>query len=438
MKHLRTLCIFLTTAFIGTAVCLGETKPQASPETDPSTANTQTEAFSSRDVQENDAIYFKVEEFDVSANPALCPYFEVYSHEGNEKDRVARTWASERFLNVKSVSDPDDYEISIPKTEGATLSIDVLTDYGNEVLAEGRTFPADVLLKQTDPQAVQKLEISPGNTVSLRFVEDKKRKKVFQIIGFSIQKISKPARKKLINKSTMKLQIFCDRESVQKHTMPNGRLKNTELQIEDFLLEQELVENVRIEFQNSWGKAASFQIPEDELIRKLKETIDQHPGDPSSWKMKFQDAVGNSCVLKFQGVQHLYRVKSIRIPEGAPVRSEARPILSTKDPNFRIYVMEDGRFCGVNSKYARSSAPRSWQNDFAPDEKNLFLVKAGCAHIYSIHVEDTSPLLDSPMVLEFVDLTAESFRSEIRQQLPSMMSEERASRIFFKEVKEKR
>lgn len=438
MKHLRTLCVFLTTAFIGTAVCFGETKPQASPETDPSTANAQTETFSSRDIQEDDAIYFKVEEFDVSANPALCPYFEVYSHEGNEKDRVAQTRASERFLSVKSVSDPDDYEISIPKTEGATLSIDVLTDYGNEVLAEGRTFPADVLLKQTDPQAVQKLEISPGNTVSLRFVREKKRKKIFQIIGFDIQNISKSANEKLVDKSQMEFQVKCNEKPLQEHRMPNGRLDNTDIQSEDFLLKLEFTDKLCIEFQNSWGKAASFQIPDDELIRKLKETIDQHPGDPSSWKMKFQDAVGNSCVLKFQGVQHLYRVKSIRIPEGAPVRSEARPILSTKDPNFRIYVMEDGAPCGVNSEYARSSAPRSWQNDFAPDEKNLFLVKAGCAHIYSIFVEDTSPLLDSPMVLEFVDLRAESFRSEIRQKLPSMMSEERASRIVFEEVKEKK
>ena len=71
-------------------------------------------------------------------NPPLLPYFEICSHNGTKKDRIARTWASEKFLTMDSVSDPSDYEFSILKKDAELLSIDVLTDYGNVVLAEGR------------------------------------------------------------------------------------------------------------------------------------------------------------------------------------------------------------------------------------------------------------------------------------------------------------
>jgi len=403
--------------------------------------SSSAETFSSKDIQEDDAIYFKVEKYDVSLNPPLLPYFEIYSHDGTEKDRIARTWDSEKFLTMDSVSDPSDYEFSIPKKDVELLSIDVLTDFGNVVLAEGKTFPAAEFLNQTELNTIQELEISPGNRIFYRLIEDKKRKKVFQITGFKIGGVSKSSWGNLLKSNPMEILIECNDKKAMEYAHggkkdEHGRLRNEDLQMEDFLVDLEFTEKIDVNFQNSWGKITSFEISTEELIGKLKAEIDQRPGD-FFWCVELKDEIGNSCVLKFQGVQHLYRVKSIRIPEGAPVRSEARPLLATKDPNMRVFVMENGGPCGVNSKYARSSAPRSWQNDFAPDEKNLFLVKAGCAHIYSIHVEDTSPLLDSPMVLEFVDLTADSFKSEIRQQLPSMMSKERASRIIFEEVKEK-
>ena len=262
-----------------------------------------------------------------------------------------------------------------------------------------------------------------------------------KITGFKIGGVSKSSWGNLLESNPMEILIECNDKKAMEYAHggkkdEHGRLRNEDLQMEDFLVDLEFTEKIDVNFQNSWGEITSFGISTDELIEKLKAEIDQHPGD-FSWCVELKDEIGNSCALKFQGVQHLYRVKSIRIPEGAPVRSEARPLLATKDPNMRVFVMENGGSCGVNSEYARSSAPRSWQNDFALEPKNLFLVKAGCAHIYSIHVEDTSPLLDSPMVLEFVDLTADSFKSEIRQQLPSMMSKERASRIIFEEVKEK-
>ena len=37
--------------------------------------SSSAETFSSKDIQEDDSIYFKVEKYDVSLNPPLLPYF---------------------------------------------------------------------------------------------------------------------------------------------------------------------------------------------------------------------------------------------------------------------------------------------------------------------------------------------------------------------------
>lgn len=391
-------------------------------------ANNNAPGFNN--VTENDIVFFRLESYDLTkVNLPIYPYFEVYEWNGNQRGkRVCQTSAKEKFAITQKVEKPWKYYISIPNVAGKNYVFCVFSDYKNIEAVPGIPVSSNIFMNWKDTSKTNVLQISPDNTIVLRFVKENKKYLYFQIESFQITKVSDSYLENLKNDFQMKVRFSHNPEKGKEYNIGSSRLRNIDLRIEDIPVDFEFKTDYRIEFYNKMGTFATFSFNSKELFDNLKKGNEEY-------LLKNGNV---QCKLLFNGIRRIYRVKTIIIPETAPIRAKQRPLLASEDPRLLLWVQEDGRYCGITRDYATPGIRKAWSVDFPDEVGNRFMIREGKNHSYSIHVEDKAPWFDSPMIAEFVPLTDQSFKNgEIVQNLGPMVANQRAIKVIVEEVKMK-
>ncbi|MDO4629393.1 MAG: hypothetical protein Q4C70_09440 [Planctomycetia bacterium] len=388
-------------------------------------------------IQKNDKVYVQVTDYRLSrTNMTLKPYFYLYHHVNGKAEIYCKTGSRDGKQFNHQVDSPKKYTLRFPRSEKMDFSLDVLSDWGNQVAVKGKNFSAESLFEWTNSKQnkdVFTLEISEGNKINLKFIEKDEEEYIFQVVSYSFEQIEKSYLDFVKDKYPLQLILKDGENELLTHEFPDGQLSATinNSDILEILLENESTPEILFQFVNDSGEVASVQCSVEKIFADFNAKMQQNPEDKTTWTTTISDKkTGNTITLKFAGIQKIYAIKSINIPTGFSKRDLPRYAEKGYAPKIRVYVYMNGKSCGIDKDYAATGI-RAWSATFPEGEKNRFEIREGIDSAFSISIRDADTMFYEIFLLDISNICDLAFRDTIFENETTFSNRESAVKIDF-------
>ncbi len=351
-------------------------------------------------VTKDDKIYLQLSSVKIDLkNIPLQPYFSLYQIQNTGEKHFKTTSAQAGNQINKNVAYPTKYQIYFDfESEQKDYRLDVLSDWGDHVVAKGATFNIGRLIKWVQNPVNRggtfELEISKGNTVGLKLnTVSSERYYYFDIVSYKITKIDEDFYKYVIasyqpwvNYSTNTNTLYVYPKTANREPATEATQEGVKLTFDNTVSNSELLFScglnnaVTFTIANKMGEQGQIQLSAYEVRKQLNGCMKKFPEDHTKWVVKFTDSNNSEIELSFEGIQRKYRPVRIVIPKGNPIRSKSK-YANGDAPKFRFYIERDGQ-----SVEWYQWDKKGW--DISNDEDDDFEVREGLSNKYSIRIYD--------------------------------------------------
>lgn len=398
-------------------------------------------------VTKDDKIYLQLSSVKIDLkNIPLQPYFSLYQIQNSGKKHFKTTSAQAGNQINKNVAYPTSYQIYFDfESEQKDYRLDVLSDWGDHVVAKGATFNIGRLIKWVQNPVNRggtfELEISKGNTVGLKLnTVSSERYYYFDIVSYKITKIDEDFYKYVIasyqpwiNYSTNTNTLYVYPKTANREPATETTSEGIKLSFDNTVSNSELLFScglnnaVTFTIANKMGEQGRIQLSAYEVRKQLNDCMKKFPEDRTKWVVKFTDDNNSEIELSFAGIQRIYIPTRINIPAGNPARFLA-PYAQGKAPAYRFYIDKDG-----DQIQWYNWLPVGWDISFK--ENDSFEIREGFPAKYSIRIFDhnVSMFEGTIHLLDISDISDVEFRSgEITEKIPKRRRPATACKVYFK------
>lgn len=386
-------------------------------------------------VNEKDNVYFQITGYNLkpkSVNLTLLPYFRLYEQVAEKAPALVRqTYAHAGTQHEKAIAKPSNYQIWLE--DNKTYSIDMLSDWGNEIVCKGTiNFPSNPLIVWAKNPANNgkkyHLSVSKGNSVELEFKFEKKGFYYFEIAGYDFDTIDETFYEFLEKNYYTKITVNENNKNLLTKPIGTGSLNVTFTQPKEleFLLPYKTRVYCEFTIQNKMGILCTIKVKVDDIFKSLSEAMNANPTNCSMWIVPVKDDNGNDIILKFAGIQRLYMLKNVTIPTNNSIHVLPRYANNAATPCFRVYLDENGKSLGKTD-----ADKKVWLLDFPQKSDNKFEVREGTGATYTIHIKDIDTWFQETHILDIGDLKDLDLKRVIIEDVGSMGNPGCAAKVRF-------
>lgn len=401
-------------------------------------------------VTKDDKVYLQLSSVKIDLkNIPLQPYFALYQIQDSGESHYKTTSAQAGNQINEKVEYPTSYQIYFDFESGQKdYRLDVLSDWGNKVVAKGSSFNIDGLINwvrnPVNRGGTFELEISKGNTVGLKLNSvSSERYYYFNIVSYKITKIDEDFYKYVIasyqpwiNYSTNTNTLYVYPKTANREPATEATPEGVKLTFDNTVSNSELLFScglnnaVTFTIANKMGEQEHIQISAYEVRKQLNDCMKKFPEDHTKWMVKYKNSNNSEIELSFEGIQRIYIPTRINIPDGNPIQYK-KPYASGKAPQYRFYIEKDGK-----QIQWYNWLPVGWDVRF--NENDSFEIREGMPAGYSIRIFDHNVGMFQPIIflLTIPDISDTEFRDGVvieriaKDGLPN-----EAAKIYFKRPK---
>ncbi|MBQ3350113.1 MAG: hypothetical protein IJG38_06905 [Thermoguttaceae bacterium] len=407
-------------------------------------------------VTKDDKIYLQLSSVKIDLkNIPLQPYFSLYQIQNTGEKHFKTTSAQAGNQINKNVAYPTKYQIYFDfESEQKDYRLDVLSDWGDHVVAKGATFNIGRLIKWVQNPVNRggtfELEISKGNTVGLKLnTVSSERYYYFDIVSYKITKIDEDFYKYVIasyqpwvNYSTNTNTLYVYPKTANREPATEATPEGVKLTFDNTVSNSELLFScglnnaVTFTIANKMGEQGHIQLSAYEVRKQLNDCMKKFPEDHTKWVVKFTDGNNSEIELSLAGIRKIYRITSVSIPVGNPARDNPRYSEDGYAPWLRIYIQQNGVPCGLESEYA-TPGRRAWEGNIPNDKYNRFEIREGTNAKFSLQIKDADTWFYEIFLIGISDIKDLDFaQKNIFEKLSKQYAKEKRAVIEFEEVKQ--
>ena len=409
-------------------------------------------------VTKDDKIYLQLSNVKVNLkNIPLQPYFSLYQIQDSSETHYKTTSVQAGNQINEKVANPTSYQIYFDfESEQKDYRLDVLSDWGNKVVAKGESFNIAGLIQWVKNPVNRgktfELEISKGNTVGLKLnTVSSERYYYFDIVSYKIKNIDEDFYKYVIASyqpwlsyptKTDTLYVYPDPKNIDREPATGATPEGVKLAFDNTVSYSELLfpcalnNTITFTIANKMGELGKIKLSAYEVRKQLNDCMKKFPEDHTKWVVKFTDDNNSEIELSFEGIRRIYRITSVSIPDGNPARENPRYKEKGYAPWMRIYIQQNGVPCGLESEYARLGR-RTWEGNVPNDKYNRFEIREGTNAKFSLQIKDADTWFWEIFLLGISNIKDLDFvQGKVYEKLGKDFAPIKRTFVEFEEVKQ--